>query len=79
MYSMFDLFFDAPTHRPVYVISDSEMKELQRTHHQDELDGIVNQKEKLEEAYKAQLKHLEEREKELNKELKALESPNKKV
>ncbi len=33
---MFDLFFDTPTYRPVYVISDSEMKELQRTQNQDE-------------------------------------------
>ena len=79
MYSMFDLFFDAPTHRPVYVISDSEMKELQRTQHQDELTGIINQKKKLEEAYKAQIKHLEEREKVLKMELKTIGPSNKKV
>ncbi len=79
MYSMFDLFFDSPTYRPVYVISDSEMKELQRTQHQDELDVIINQKKNLEEAYKAQLKHLEEREKELKSELKAIGPSNKKV
>ena len=76
---MFDLFFDAPAYRPVYVISDSEMKELQRTQHQDELNEIITQKNKLKEAYKAQLKHLEEREKKLNTELKVLESSNKKV
>ena len=79
MYSMFDLLFDAPTYRPVYVISDSEMKELQRTQHQDELNGIVNQKKKLEEAYKAQIKHLEEREKELKNELITIEPSRKKV
>ncbi len=79
MYSMFDLFFDAPTYRPVYVISDSEMRVLQKKQHQDELDGIVNQMKRLKEAYKAQIKHLEDREKELNTELKALESSNKKV
>ena len=79
MYSMFDLFFDTPTYMPVYVISESEMKDLQRTHHQEELNGIVNQKKKLEDAYKAQLKHLQEREKELKKELKAIEPFNKKV
>ena len=79
MYSMFDLLFEAPTYRPVYVISDSEMKELQRTSHQDELNGIINQKKKLEEAYKAQLKHLEEREKELKTQLKAIGPSNKKV
>ena len=79
MYSMFDLFFDTPAYRPVYVISDSEMKEFQRTQHQGELNGIINQKKKLEEAYKAQLKHLEEREKELKTELKAIGPSNKKV
>jgi len=79
MYSMFDLLFDAPSYRPVYVISDSEMKELKKTQTQDELNGIINQKKKLEEAYKAQLKHLEEREKELKKELKAIGPSNKKV
>ena len=79
MYSMFDLLFDAPSYRPVYVISDSEMKELKKNQHLDELNGIINQKKKLEEAYKAQLKHLEEREKELKKELKSIGPSNKKV
>ena len=79
MYSMFDLLFDAPSYRPVYVISDSEMKELKKTQTQDELNGIINQKKKLEEAYKAQLKHLVEREKELKTELKAIGPTNKKV
>ena len=73
MYSMFDLLFDAPTYRPVYVISDSEMKELKRTKNQEELDEINHQKKSLDEAYKAQVKHLEEREKELKDELKAIE------
>ena len=79
MYSMFDLFFDTPTYTPVYVISDSEMKELQRTQNQDELEEIIHQKKRLEEAYKAQLKHLEGREKELKIELKSIESTKKKA
>ena len=79
MYSMFDLFFDTPSYRPVYVISDSEMRELQRTQNQEELNDIINQKKKLEEAYKAQVKHIEEREKELNNELKSIEPTKKKV
>ena len=78
MYSMFDLLFDAPSYRPVYVISDSEMKELKKTQTQDELNGIINQKKKLEEAYKAQVKHLEEREKDLKTELKSIEPSKKK-
>ena len=77
MYSMFDLFFDTPAYRPVYVISDSEMKELQRTQNQDELEEIRNQKKRLEEAYKSQVKHLEEREKKLKTELKAISPTNK--
>ena len=75
---MFDLFFDTPAYRQVYVISDSEMKELQKTQHQEELDGILYQKKRLEEAYKAQVKHLDEREKELKIELKAIEPAKKK-
>ena len=48
MYSIFDLLFDTPAYRPVYVISDSEMKELQRTQNQDELEEIRHQKKNLE-------------------------------
>ena len=72
MYSMFDLLFETPSYRPVYVISDSEMKELKKNQHQEELDEITKQKGRLEDAFKAQLKHLEEREKEVKKELKVL-------
>ena len=79
MYSMFDLLFDTPAYRPIYVISDSEMKELQRKQNQEELDEIINQKKKLEEAYKVQVKHLELREKELKNELKSFEPSKKKV
>ena len=79
MYSMLDLFFDTPTYRTAYVISYSEMKELQRSQNQEELNGIIHQKKRLEQAYKAQVKHLEEREKELKNELKSIESIKKKV
>ncbi len=72
MYSMFDLLFETPSYRPVYVISDSEMRELKKNQHQEELDEITKQKVRLEDAFKAQLKHLEEREKEVKKELKVL-------
>jgi len=72
MYSMFDLLFETPSYRPVYVISDSEMKELKKNQHQEELDEITKQKVRLEDSFKAQLKHLEEREKEVKKELKVL-------
>ena len=78
MYSMQDLFFETPSYRTVYVISDSEMKELQMTQNKEELNGIIHQKKRLEEAYKAQVKHLEEREKELKNELKSIEHTKKK-
>jgi len=78
MYSMFDLLFETPSYRPVYVISDSEMKELNKIHHQEVLDEITKQKVRLEDAFKAQLKHLEEREKELKKELKVLSASKNK-
>ncbi len=79
MYSMFDLFFDTPAYRPIYVISDSEMNQLQKTKFQEELDQITDQRERLEQAYKAQVKHLEDRRKELTNELKSLEPAKKKV
>jgi len=72
MYSMFDLLFETPSYRPVYVISDSEMKELKKNQHQEALDEITNQKVRLENAFKAQIKHLEEREKEVKRELKVI-------
>jgi len=78
MYSMFDILFETTPYRQVYVISDSEMKELKKNQHQEELDEITNQRKKLENAFKAQLKHLEEREKEIKKELKVLSSAKSK-
>ena len=79
MYSMFDVFFDNPAYSPVYVISDSEMKELQRTQNQNELQEIRSQKKRLEAAYRAQVKHLEKREKDLKTELKNIEPSKRKV
>ena len=79
MYSMFDILFETTPYRQVYVISDSEMKEFKKKQHQEELDEITNQRKKLENAFKAQLKHLEEREKEIKKELKVLSSAKSKA
>ena len=78
MYSMFDLLFGTPSYHPVYVISDSEMKELKKNQHQEELDEITTQRVRLENAFKAQLKDLEEREKEVKKELKLLSASKNK-
>ncbi len=78
MYSIFDLLFETPSYSSVYVISDSEMKELRKNQHQEVLDEITTQKVRLEDAFKAQLKHLEEREKEVKKELKVLSASKNK-
>ena len=78
MYSMFDLLFETPSYRPVYVISDTEMKEFKKSHHKEELDEIKTQRKKLEDAFNSQLKHLEEREKEVKNELKVLSSAKRK-
>ena len=78
MYSMFDLLFETPSYQKVYVISDSEMKELKKNQHQEELDEIATQKVRLEDAFKAQIKHLEEREKEVKKGLKVLSASKNK-
>ena len=77
MYSVFDLLFETPSYHPVYVISDSKMKELKKKQHQEELDEITNQRKKLEDAYKSQRKHLEEREKEVKNEIRLLSSEKK--
>ena len=79
MYSMFDLLFETPSYRPVYVISDSEMKELKKNRHQEELDEITTQRKRLEDAFNSQLKHLEEREKEVKNELKLLSGTKNKA
>ena len=76
---MFDLFFHSPAYRHVYVFSDSEMIDLLRTQNQDKFKEISHQKKRLEEVYKAQVKHLEEREKELKTELKSIEAAKKKL
>jgi len=55
------------------------MKVLRRTQNQEKLNGIINQKKRLGEAYKAQLKHLDEREKVLKNELKSIRPTKKKV
>ena len=79
MYSMFYLLFEAPSYRAVYVISDSEMNELKKNQHQEELDEIKTQRKRLEDAFKSQLKHLEEREKEVKNELKLLSGSKQKA
>ena len=64
--------------RTVYVVSDSQLEEIKRKQHQEELDNIEVSRKRLEESYQARVKVLEEREHELHEEIKAL-APAKKV
>ena len=78
--SLFDAVFSdsflSPT-RTIYVVSDSQLEELKRKQHQDELDNIEASRKRLEESYQTRVKVLADREVELKEELKAL-SPAKK-
>ena len=55
MYSMLDLLFDTPAYSPLYVTSDSEMKELQRTQNQEELMELLIKRKGLEKLIKLNL------------------------
>ena len=78
--SLFDAVFSdsflSPM-RTVYVVSDSQLEELKRKQHQDELDNIEASRKRLEESYQTRVKVLEEREHELQEELKAIAPANK--
>ena len=60
MYSIFDLLFDSNWYRPVYVISDSEMKKLQRTQKQEEFEKIINKRKDLKNLINLKLNILKE-------------------
>ena len=78
--SLFDAVFADSFFSPmrtVYVVSDSQLEELKRNQHQDELDNIEVSRKRLEESYQSRLKVLDEREHELKEEIKAL-APAKK-
>ena len=78
--SLFDAVFSdsflSPM-RTVYVVSDSQLEELKRKQHQDELDNIEASRKRLEESYQTRVKVLADREVELKEELNAL-APAKK-
>ena len=72
--SLFDAVFTDSFFSPmrtVYVVSDSQLEELKRKQHQDELDNIEASRKKLEESYQTRVKLLADREVELKEELKA--------
>ena len=84
IYLMYSSLFDSvfadsffTPHRTVYVVSDSQLEELKRNQRQEELDNIEASRKRLEESYQARVKVLDEREHELQEEIKAL-APAKK-
>ena len=66
-----------PPHRTVYVVSDSQLEELTRNQHQEELDNIETSRKNLEANYQSRIKVLDERESELKEGLKALSPADK--
>ena len=78
--SLFDAVFADSFFSPmrtVYVVSDSQLEEIKRKQHQEELDNIEASRKRLESNYQARVKVLADREVELQEELKAL-APAKK-
>ena len=78
--SLFDAVFADSFFSPmrtVYVVSDSQLEEIKRNQRQEELDNIETSRKRLEESYKARVKVLDDREHELQEEIKAL-APAKK-
>ena len=69
--------FFAPT-RTVYVVSDSQLEEIKRNQRQEELDNLEASRKRLEETYHSRIKIIDEREHELQEELKALAPAEKK-
>tara|TARA_Y100001968_G_scaffold317203_1_gene345937 strand:+ start:328 stop:615 length:288 start_codon:yes stop_codon:yes gene_type:complete len=73
--SLFDaLFADSffPPMRTVYVVSDSQLKEIKRNQREEELEKIEASRKRLEQSYQARAKVLDQREHELQEEIKAL-------
>jgi len=58
--------------RTVYVVSDSHLEEIRRNQRQQELDNLETSRKRLEETYQSRIKIIDEREHELQEELKAI-------
>ena len=74
---LFDSFFSPM--RTVYVVSDSQLEEIKRKRRQEELDNLEASRKRLEENYQSRIKIIDEREHELQEELKALAPAEKKT
>ena len=67
---LFDSFFSPM--RTVYVVSDSQLEEIKRKQRQEELDNLEASRKRLEDNYQSRIKIIDEREHELQEELKTL-------
>ncbi len=65
--------------RSVYVVSDSQLEEIKRKQRQEELESLEVSRKRLEETYQSRIKIIDEREHELQEELKALAPAEKKT
>jgi len=61
------------------VVSDSQLEEIKRKQRQHELDDLEASRKRLEEIYRSRIKIIDEREHELQEELKALAPAEKKT
>ena len=78
--SLFDAVFADSFFSPmrtVYVVSDSQLEEIKRNQREEELENIETSRKRLEESYQARVKVLDDREHELQEEIKALAPANK--
>ena len=65
--------------RTVYVVSDSQLEEIKLKQRQEELDNLAASRKMLEENYQSRIKIIDEREHELQEELKSLAPAEKKA
>ena len=64
--------------RTVYIVSDSQLEEIKRNKREEELENIESSRKRLQESYQARVKVLDDREHELQEEIKALAPAKKK-
>ena len=80
--SLFDTFvadsFLSPM-RTVYVVSDSQLEDIKRNQRQQELDNLEASRKRLEETYQSRIQIIDERQHELQEELKVLAPAEKKA
>ena len=65
--------------RTVYVVSDSQLEEIKRKQREEELGNLEASRKRLEESYNSRIKIIDEREHELQEELKALNPGERKT